>query len=389
MNRQVAKPTNPLKMKKRILILGGYGAAGRPLARNLLKYHHCELTIAGRNLAKAQAFQKALSQKFPQSSIHAIAVDAADKTLLLTSFREMDLVIVTATIPDLMKTVAEVALEAEVDLMDILVRGDVVDQLSAHKNVILEKDRIFITQCGFHPGVIAPIIKLAKDQFDRYQEASVFMAMDPIFETPESVHELIYEVSQKNAQVLEEGHWRTAGYKDLKKIEFPKYFGTKSCYPLPMREIQLLDKELGLTVAGTYAAGFNPYIDYVIFTLAYILGKINVKWSQKICSKLFYNHIKKLDRKLPRVELILQASGIKDGKKSELKYMLHSKDGYELTAQAVVACLNQYLDGSISEPGLYLMGEVVNESQLFKDLEKKGIAIHRTMTDSYSQNISL
>jgi saccharopine dehydrogenase (NAD+, L-lysine-forming) len=361
-------------MNHRILILGGYGGAGRPLAKNLLKYHPCELTIAGRNLAKAQAFQKELLRDFPHSSILPIALDAADRTSLLSAFKGMDLVIVTATIPYLMQTVAEAALEAGTDLMDILVRGDVVDKLSDLQSAIREKGRRFITQCGFHPGMIAPFIRLTKDQFDDYQEARVFMAMDPIFETPESVHELMYEVSQANPQILEGGQWKKAGYKDMKKVDFPKYFGPKACYPLPMREIYSLDQELGLSAAGTYAAGFGPYIDYVIFTLAYVLGKINVRWSQKVCSQLFYNHIKKLDRKLPRVEMILQARGMKNGEKKALECLLSSEDGYELTAQAVVACLNQYFDGSISGPGLYLMGEAVDEVRLFEDLGKMGIS---------------
>lgn len=376
-------------MKTRILILGGYGAAGRPLARKLLEYVDCKLIIAGRQQKKAEAFKSQLLNEFPQASVEGIALDAKDKVAMTDRFREVDLVIVTATIPDLMKSVAEAALETETDLMDILVRGDVVDQLMPYEAAIRTNNRRFITQGGFHPGMVAPIIKLAKSHFDDYQEARVYMAMDPIFETPQSMNEVIYEVSEAKAMVLENGHWKRAAYTKLQKVHFPVYFGQKNCYPLPMREIQDLDKVLGISNCGVYAGGFGPYIDYVIFSLALVLGKISTRLSQYVCSRMFYHHIKNCPQPKPRVEFMLKAKGTEYGEKKEIEYLLSSEDGYELTAQATLACLLQYFDNSISEPGLYLMGQIVEEERFFKDLEDIGVRLLKKESSSNKEPLEI
>jgi saccharopine dehydrogenase (NAD+, L-lysine-forming) len=40
-----------------------------------------------------------------------------------------------------------------------------------------------------------------------------------------------------------------------------------------------------------------------------------------------------------------------------------------------VACLLQYLDGSIRKPGLWLQANLVEPNRLLKDLERLGVAV--------------
>ena len=362
-------------MKKRICILGGYGGVGRSLAQYILQYIDCELIISGRSIKKAEEFVSQLKILFPKATVMTKAIDARDKKQLFECFWDIDLVIVTATIPDYIQLVAEVALETHTDMMDILVRGDVVDKLKKYEHAILEKGRIFITQCGFHPGLAAPIIRKGKEYFDDYQEANVVMAMDAIFENPASIQELIFELVKGKSLILENGHWRKANYKDVIEAEFKTYFDKKSCYPLQMREIYGLEQEFGLSNAGVYASGFSSFIDNFVFPMAFVLGKINLKLSEYICCQLIFNNIKNNIHLRPRVEFILKAKGVKDSKHKAIELALSSKDAFELTAAACLAGLNQYLSHTISEPGIYLMGKAVNETKLFKDLENMGFAL--------------
>jgi len=43
-----------MNMNKKVLIISGYGRAGRSVSRLLAEFGHCEITIAGRTLVKAQ-----------------------------------------------------------------------------------------------------------------------------------------------------------------------------------------------------------------------------------------------------------------------------------------------------------------------------------------------
>ncbi|MEZ4991246.1 MAG: saccharopine dehydrogenase NADP-binding domain-containing protein [Saprospiraceae bacterium] len=358
-----------------ILVIGGYGGVGKILVESLVRYLGCEVVIGGRSPEKGAILRDKLLEKYAYAQIRVCRLDATERSSLLAGFSGIDLAIVAATIPDHMTTVAEAALEAGVDLMDILLRGDVVDQLAAFREELRQKGRRFITQCGFHPGLCAPMIRLAAPYFDDYREARVFMAMDAIFEQPESARELFYEVISPGGRILENGMWRKAGYKDALDMKFLYYFGQKSCYPLQMKEIYNLDRGLGLQQAGVYAAGFDRYIDNFIFPLAIMLGWFGKKFSERICTQLFFNHIKDNLGKKPRVEMVLKAKGLKEREEREVDFTLLSDDGFRLTALPVVALLKQYSDGLIRDPGLHLMGEVVQEERLFRDLKEMGVVV--------------
>jgi len=68
------------------------------------------------------------------------------------------------------------------------------------------------------------------------------------------------------------------------------------------------------------------------------------------------------------------AQGIKDGKDLKLRLIAEHDDGYLLTAIPVAACIHQYLDGTLP-PGLWMMGHVVDDKRLMKDMEAMGVKI--------------
>jgi len=54
-------------------------------------------------------------------------------------------------------------------------------------------------------------------------------------------------------------------------------------------------------------------------------------------------------------------------------------DVYEFTAMPVAAYLNQYLDGTAKEPGLSMMGQLVEPKRFFGDLERMGAKVEMTV----------
>ena len=105
------------------------------------------------------------------------------------------------------------------------------------------------------------------------------------------------------------------------------------------------------------------------------MGVFSKKLSERICSWLFFQDVKSKTTLKPKVELILNASGLKNGKAKRIKINLTADDSFELTAKAVMALLKQYEENYFKRPGFYLMGNVVNETVLFKDTQNIGIAL--------------
>ncbi len=357
-----------------ILVIGGYGGVGRPLSRLLLSQTIHNVTISGRNGRRAKEYAELLAKDFP-GRISSTWVDARDENNLNSAMKDMDLAIITATVPDEMDKIARAAIKNHCDLLDILVRGDVVDRLEPFKEEVRKEGIVVITQAGFHPGMIAPFIRLASKEFDTFEKARVSMSMDAVFETPTSLHEILYEMHDYSAQVFDDGKWRKASYKDLISTQFSTNFGVRKCYPLEMREIYPLQTQFNLKELGVYVAGFGIYIDYFVFPLVFLLSYISRSLSQKVGGQLIYQYTRRSKRKVPRVELKLETEGVCDKKARNLDWYLYHPDGYILTAIAVIACLKQYVDKSIASPGIHLMGTVVDEQRLFTDLKKMGLSM--------------
>ena len=102
-----------------ILILGGYGGTGKVFCRYLLNETSVHVIIAGRRLEKAEEFADELRQEFSPDRIYARHTDASDAENLRRSFQDIDIVLVAATTTKWAKQIAETALEANIDYLDI------------------------------------------------------------------------------------------------------------------------------------------------------------------------------------------------------------------------------------------------------------------------------
>lgn len=373
---------------KHYLILGGYGGVGRCLARHILATMPARLTIAGRSLERAEAFAEELKKAYPDRSIHAASADASDLAGLQKAFRGVDMVIVAATTPDSIATIAEAALQAGADMMDILVRGDVVEQLQPFQERLIASGRVFITQAGFHPGLPAPFIRYASDRFDSYETANILMTMNAIFERPSSTYEIIHEVGQGEARILKNGNWQKAGYRDAITTEFAPPFGRRVCFPLQMQEIYSLKDELGLQEMGVYSSGFNWFVDNLVFPLVMGLSAIKKGMGLHLAGFLMHKGILFFSENRPGVEFRLEATGLRHGLPTRYRITARYPDAFEFTSLAVIACLRQYASRTTNVPGLFLMGNFVQPKRIIGDLRLLGVEIEEGYRDDPVASIS-
>ena len=142
-----------------------------------------------------------------------------------------------------------------------------------------------------------------------------------------------------------------------------------------MREIFPLQKELDINNMGVYIAGFNYFVDNVVFPFSVIMNSIKKGAGKKLSAKLMHWGVKRFFKGSPGVEFKLLANGTKNGQKVNYSLTAYSHDPYDFSSYAIIACLNQYLDHTIHRPGLYLMGHVVDERRVIEDLKNMGVQI--------------
>jgi hypothetical protein len=155
------KRTHEVLAMKTLLILGGYAGTGRRITRRLLEGTNFRLVVAGRRGEKADRLAKELNGLFPGRRVTATAADAADPGSLRAAFRGVDLVLVCLPTIRHTEQIARATLAAGLDYLDLHFPAGVVPILKGLEPDIRREGRCFISQAGFHPGLLAPLVKFA------------------------------------------------------------------------------------------------------------------------------------------------------------------------------------------------------------------------------------
>ncbi|MHC1687282.1 MAG: saccharopine dehydrogenase family protein [Methanothrix sp.] len=363
--------------KKRIFILGGYGGAGSYIARLMLQETNADLTIAGRKKARADGLAQELNASFP-GRIESEQADASDSTGLGRAFQDADMVIVASTTTNYVDAVAGAALDAGIDYLDIHYPKRCFSILSGLSDRIDESGQCFITQAGFVPGLPSLLVRLAASRFDDIEIATVGAAMNTRFEKGDALYEFMDSLSDYEADIFRNGKWEPASLIEFKSLDFGPHLGRKRCLPMNLVEMRSLPEMLGLQELGTYAAGMNWFVDWLVIPAAFTLGRIRKGLGREALASLMVWGLEKFSPSKEEAALVLQAEGKKDGKDIQLRAKVWHSDAYFLTASPVVACTRQYLNGSI-KPGLNIMGHAVDAKLMIEDMVRMGIHVDSSL----------
>ena len=359
---------------KTILILGGYGATGRPLTKHLLAQTDHRIIVAGRNLIKAQAFVASLYN--PRA--RAERVDAADPASLKQVLQRVDFLLVAAPTTHCTETVVCAALDAGVDYLDVQYSDLKLEALRAHEKEINEKQLCFVTEAGFHPGLPAAMIRYAASKLDCIESARTagYLNMGNMQYT-EAVDELMEGFIDYQAQIYKNGAWTKPSSWDMRKFDFGEEIGTKTGYSMFFEELRCIpDMYPTLKDTGFYIAGSNLLADLILTPIVMLGLKIAPKRGIRPLGKLMWWAMNQ--SKPPyRVVLKVEASGQLQGRQTQVEASIEHEDGYELTAIPVVALLMQY--EAVRRPGLHMMGHLAEPNCLFNDIEQMGARVRTSI----------
>jgi saccharopine dehydrogenase (NAD+, L-lysine-forming) len=129
----------------------------------------------------------------------------------------------------------------------------------------------------------------------------------------------------------------------------------------------------GLEETGVYISGFNNFVDLMVFPAA--MSFYRFPFCRTALDRLFMWGVNKYFRPPEHNVVNLEADGELEGKPAHAQLRLEHANAYDLTAIPVMACLLQYLEGSLNSPGLQLMALAVEPARFFKDMERMGVKI--------------
>ena len=353
-----------------ILLLGGYGATGRPLTKHLLAQTDHRIVIAGRHLDKAQAFVESLQS----DRLAAGQVDTTNPASLRRALQGVDLLLVAAPTSHHTPTVVRAALDAGVDYLDLQYSDLKLETLRAHEKEINEKKLCFVTEAGYHPGLPSAMIRYAASKLDCIESARTagYLNMGNLQYT-EAVDELMEGFVHYQAQVYKNGAWTKPSSWEMRKFDFGDGIGTKTCYSMFFEELRCIPEMYPtLKDTGFYIAGWNPLTDMLLTPIIMLGLKIAPRRGIRPLGKLMWWG---MNRSKPpyRVVLKVEAEGQLNGRPVQVQARIEHEDGYELTAIPVVALLIQYEE--IRRPGLHMMGHLAEPDRLFDDMQRMGVQV--------------
>jgi saccharopine dehydrogenase (NAD+, L-lysine-forming) len=367
------------------LILGGYGTTGLLLARLLLEETDVRLCLAGRTVEKATAAAAGLNQLFDGNRVAAAYADASDRASLHQLFEDVDLVIVASSTAQYAQVVATAALEARIDYLDVQFSAAKIKVLKQMAGEIETAGCCFITDGGFHPGLPAALIRYVAGRFDRLEKANVGSIIKQEWASlslsEATMIEFLAEIGDYDALFFKEGRWQKArmlGMMDTITMDFGGEFGRGYALPMFLEELRPIPGMFpSLTETGFFVGGFNWFVDWLALPLGAMALRLRSESITRSMARLLHWGLVTFSKPPFGTMLKVEAAGLKDGRAATLDVTLSHEDGYTLTAIPVVACLLQYLDGSIRKPGLWTQAGIVEPERLMGDLERMGIAVQK------------
>ena len=366
-------------MKRNILIIGGYGLAGKQIAELLLRQKpELNIVIAGRNLQKAQMEAERINKALATNNVSALQLDAKDKTALNKAFNQTDFIVNAASIIEQTSLIVEAVLDSGKDYLDTqLSSPNKLDVLYQNADKFKKKNICYVTDGGFHPGLPAALIRYSALQMDEIQKGNVFGALKiklaDTGATRSTQLEFVDELKHFNTSVYKDGAWEKQSFSESNPFDFGEPYGSANCFPMFMEEMKVLVEQLpDIKETGFYMAGFNKFLDNWLMPIIFLgISIVPKKWAWPFVRLFLWGS--KFTKPPFGVKLVSECSGTKNSQPVNIRIEITNSDEYLLTAAPVVACLLQLLDSDIQQPGLWFQGNLVEPKRFMADIQKMGV----------------
>ena len=360
--------------KKIILLIGGYGLAGRNITHLLLEYTSASVILGGRNRDKAQQTAEYFNNLYSGSRAQGVLADIRDADSVKTAIAQCDLVIDCIPLnTGTNSLIAGEALKKNINYINLNISKQEREKLTALYIQSGEPDLHLLTHCGIFPGLPSALTGLAASRFDKLNKVMIGMIGSSEEGSVNSAEEMI-SADLKSPFLFRNNTWQKSSMSASRKIDFGPPFGTRKCFLCNLEETEDLPSKFNIEEFELYAAETNVFTMMII--VLWNLLKLNkFKHSIKSGAKLINWGVKRFAGKPFGITLKMEASGEKNGKDCHLDVFLFCSNVYKSTAIATAACIIQVISGNIKKPGVSYMGQAVNSDKLLADMEKMGMSI--------------
>ncbi len=362
-------------VSKRILLVGATGYAGSKLASYLLKDTDATVVLAGRSRAKLDELQSGLCLEDQAHRVELLELDM--ENLDSAALDDFDLLVNATADGPHNAPLIQACLDHRADWIDMQMTNELLNPPPVLRESIERAGRCFVIQAGFHPGIIAPLVRYAGQQMDVMDAAIVGSAIRDRTGLPytSGFSELVASFRDYKSEMYKDGQWQKLKYAAYPKIGFEYGFGELLTYPVEMTELRRLTELLpDLKNTGFFVAGFNWFADYLITPLIMLSSRISPRQTEAPLGRLLSWSTKRFSRPPYGTVVQVDAEGQREGKSVRFRLSMFHEDAYVLTAVPTIAMIKQMLQEPF-QPGIHLMGLCCDPIKLLADIECMEIPI--------------
>lgn len=360
---------------KRVLLVGATGYAGRQLARYLLTSTDATVILSGRNSIKLGDLQSSLPVVDLSRRAELLELDAA--RIDVAALPDFDLLVNATGTGRHNASMIQACLERGADWIDMQMTNELLNPPTELRAKIERAGCRFVIQAGFHPGILAALVRHAAQQMDTIDSAIVASVIRDEGGVPftSGFTELVESLRDYKSEMYKDGRWQKLDYAAYPTVEFEYGFGELRAYPVEMPELRRLPELLpDLKNTGFFVAGFNWVADYLVTPLIMLRSRIAPRQPASWLGRLLSWSTRAFARPPYGTVVQVEADGQCDEQPARFRLSMFHEDAYALTAVPTVAMIKQMLRDQL-QPGIRLMGLCCDPVRLFSDIERMGISI--------------
>lgn len=361
----------------RILLVGAAGHAGRKLAHYLLTDTDAAIILSGRSKTKLDELRSSLHSHDLAQRTELHEFDAGDFDS--SAIPKFDLLVNATAEGPHNSSLIQLCLDRRADWIDLQMTNELLAPSAELQKEIERAGCRFVVQAGFHPGIIAALVRYAAQQMDVLDGAVVGSVIRDRTGLPftSGVEELVASFRDYKSEMYKDGRWQKLKFADYPYIEFDHDFRRLLTYPVEMPELRRLPELLpDLKTTGFFVAGFNWFADYVLTPLIMLGSRIAPRQTASLLGRLLSWSTRKFAKPPYGTIVQVDAKGQNDGQPFRFRLSLFNEDAYVLTAVPTVAMAKQMMRKEI-QPGVHLMGLCCDPVELFANIERTEIPVRK------------
>jgi len=348
-------------MKQDILIVGGYGAVGRSVVKELIKTCPNKIVIAGRNLNKAEAFVKEIDHPLRIMKLNIYDIDQLNE-----AFATVHSVVMCLEATD--TKFAEACIDNGVNYIDISASNEIPNQIKYLESKAIHNHVACILGVGIAPGLSTLLAKKLVDEMDQVTQLN-FALMLGLGEQ-HGVDGVKWFLNNLRTN-FEVNSVITKPFIEMFHANFFESQRPRKAYSFNLADRQIISKTLNIYNVNTYFCYDSKFMTDLIHILKRI-GMLNLLKNPKIFNlflKIFSSNTLSKSRTLTEtIALHVNITGTSEGKNITSYGNIIGNNSSALTGK-VIAYVAQQLYQNLYPAGVHYLNEVMNLDEIADVLE--------------------